>query len=777
MRQMTTQSINHAAKSSRLLAIGAALLLTSGVRGQQFLIGNPNEFELTAPQLDKISGTTEARLEQVRALVADKKWDEAVDTLHDVAASDADRLVAVNESTFLPLSAYCQLELSRLPAAGLAAYRRRQDAIAEKWYRDGVTSRDPALLGRVLDEAFCSSWGDDALVALGELALERADYAGARRAWQAISPQLRDPLGRPEWVALAYVDLSQHWSQVASRWQVRKTAPDWLAYPDTNIDLADVRARLILVSIREGDFDRAKLELEVFRRLHPQAVGRIAGEEGPYVPALERLLKSARDWPAAPRDSDWRTFALSPTRNAAAPLVVGVRYPAWHEPVRLPSVDDHRLVRIPPAGVTGKLEPIRETDRFLAYHPLVVDGRVFFNDPRRIQALDLSTGKPALTASGTLYQLDAVPGGEGPAVIAPAIILGNGRVSIAGAVAGVPRYTMTYANGVLYARVGEDATGHSQTTGQRREERLVGIDLRREGLLTFEVKPDDGSWSFDGAPICDGQRVYVAMRRSDVKPHVFVASFDAATGRRLWRTSIAAGDTPSSGRGEEVTHDLLTLVGDRIYVNTNLGVVAAVATADGQIAWLRRYDRVPGTIREPTPLCFDRDPSPCMYDRGMLFVAPADAPTIFALDADTGQTLWATNQLGDAVNLLGVVDGILIAGGNRLASVDARSGRVRFVWPESDSAGIRGFGRGLVAGHEVFWPSRDKIYVLDAVTGQQTRKPIDIAAYTNCGANLVAADGYLLLATHDQLMAFGSLPAPPTERKEVPKQPEVAVAQ
>jgi outer membrane protein assembly factor BamB len=777
MRQMTPHGINRAGQFSRLLAVGAALLLTRGVRGQQFILGNPSEFELTAPQLDKVSGATEARLEQVRALVADRKWDEAVDTLRDVAATDADRLVAVNESTFVPLSAYCQLELSRLPPEGLAAYRKRVDATAEKQYRGGLAARDPAQLGRVVDEAFCSSWGDDALMALGELALERADYAGARRAWQGISPQLRDPSGRLEWEALADVDLSKHWSQVASRWQVRSAAPDWLAYPDTNVDLADVRARLILVSIREGDLDRAKLELEVFRRLHPQSAGRLAGEEGPYAPALERLLKSARDWPAVPRDSGWHTFALAPTRNAAAPLVVGVRYPAWHEPVKLAPVVDHRPVRIRPPGVTGKLQPIRETDRFLAYHPLAVDGRVYFNDPRRIQAVDLSTGKPAYTASGTLYQLDAAPAGEGPAAIGQAIIIGNGRLGVAGVVAGVPRYTMTYANGVLYARMGEDTTGHNQAAGQRRDERLVGIDLRREGLLTFEIKPDDGSWSFDGTPLVEGGRVFVAMRHSDVKPHVFVACFDAATGRRLWRTSIAAGDTPGSGRGEEITHNLLTLVGDRVFINTNLGVVAAIATEDGQIAWMRRYDRAAGTIREPAPLSFDRNPSPCVYDRGMLFVAPADAPTIFALDADTGQTLWATDQLADAANLLGVVEGILIAGGNRLASVDAGSGRVRFIWPESEKAGIRGFGRGVVAGHEVFWPTRDKIYVLDAVTGQQTRNPIDIAAYTNCGANLVAAEGYLLLATHDQLMALGSLRAPPTERIETPKQPEVAITQ
>jgi hypothetical protein len=774
MWQMRPQRRYRSGTCCRLLAVGALLLLVGGADGQQFLIGAPNAFELTAPQLEKISGQQQARLEQVRALVADRKWDEAVETLRDVAAMDADRLVAVNDSAFLPLPAYCQLELSRLPAEALTAYRKRVDATAEKWYRDGVAARDAGLLHRVIDETFCSSWGDDALMALGELALERADYTGARRAWLAISPQLRDPLGRPEWVALADVDLSRHWSEVASRWQDRPAAPDWLAYPDTNIDLADVRARLILVSIREGDFDRAKLEFEVFRRLHPQAVGRLAGEEGPYLPALDRLLKSARDWPVAPRDNNWPTFAGSPSRNANAPALGRVDFAAWSEPVKLPSVEDRKLavVVLRPGGNVRPMA-VRETEKVLAHYPLVVDGHAFYSDARQIRAIDLATGKPAITASGILYQLEAAPAEVPPENFGIQVRLGADGV-LGGSVS-APRYTMTYADGVLYARVGEDSTGSGQPQSERRDERLVGVDLRREGLLLFEVKPDDGSWSFDGAPVCEGGKVYVAMRHSDVKPQLFVACFDAATGRRLWRTSIAAADTPGSGRGDEITHNLLTLVGDRVFINSNLGVVAAVSTDEGRIAWLRRYDRMAGSLREPLPLCFDRDPSPSVYDHGTLFVAPSDAPSVFALDADTGQTLWTTDQLADTVNLLGVVDGNLIASGNRLAAVDGRTGRVQFVWPESETAGIRGFGRGMIAGSEVFWPSRDKIYVVDAKTGQQTRKPIDMIAYTKCGANLLAADGYLLLASHDELMALGPQKSPPTERNEVPKRPEVAI--
>ena len=48
-------------------------------------------------------------------------------------------------------------------------------------------------------------------------------------------------------------------------------------------------------------------------------------------------------------------------------------------------------------------------------------------------------------------------------------------------------------------------------------------------------------------------------------------------------------------------------------------------------------------------------------------------------------------------------------------------GHVDWAWPESEHAGIRGMGRGVVAGNEIFWPTRTEIYVIDPKTGAQTR--------------------------------------------------------
>jgi PQQ-like domain len=337
--------------------------------------------------------------------------------------------------------------------------------------------------------------------------------------------------------------------------------------------------------------------------------------------------------------------------------------------------------------------------------------------------------------------------------------------------AGVPRFTLTVIGGIAYARVGQVSTSRLQPGTSPVSERLVGIDLKRDGLLAFQAKPDDERWSFDGAPIGNTRRIYIAMRHGDVTPHAYVACFDAATGHRLWRTSIGAADTPAGASGDEITHNLLSLVGDRIYFNTNLGLVAALDAEDGSIQWLRHYPRADMSMGAgfAGPLHFDRDPSPCLVHEGLVIVAPSDTAAVFALDADTGRLLWSNDKLADALHLLGVAGDRLIVTGNRFWSLDVRSGLVQFTWPESEHAGIRGMGRGTLAGNEVFWPTRKEIYVFDAQTGARTRPPIDLSFISEGGANLVAGGGYLVVTGRERLIATGPAPPQPSNKIETPK--------
>ncbi|MCI0334757.1 MAG: PQQ-binding-like beta-propeller repeat protein [Planctomycetes bacterium] len=766
----------------RLSALALTLLvlfLVARAKAFQFGFGGPSQPELTPPQADVVSGPTAARLEQAKALAADKNWNEAVDAYRELADDDSGRVVPLDDNRYVSLRTYCQLQLAQLPAEGLAAYRRTADPLAQRWYREGAAERDEPKLRRVVDEMFCSSWGDDALLALGEIALEKADVGAARGAWEQISPLLRDPNGLPLWLALRDIDVKTHWPEIEKHWLERAQPPQWLAYPDTQLDLADVRARLILASIRAGEFERAALELDVFRHMHPTSVGRFGGQDGPYVAALERLLSTAREWSAEPRNEDWPTFAGSQSRSSAAPPLGPINGPAWAQPVKLP-----KKLRIPRTVISrglnvgggpfgGGLEndaeeqesenAVRESERPLSCFPIIVGQFVIFNDGMEIRAVELATGRPAITSNGVLHRE------EPPDISENWSHDGDGGTIAYESANGVPRCTLTAVKDVVYGRAGRFATTRLDSQHALPGDRLVGIDLARDGLLTFQTKPADASWSFDGAPVSDGRRVWVAMRHSDVTPHAYVSCFDAASSARLWRTSIGAADTPASGSGDEITHNLLTLVGDRIYFNTNLGLIAALDASSGEIDWLHRYDRVSSELMRGLagPLHFDRDPSPCMYHDGLVIVAPSDTPDVFALDAQTGARVWITNQLPDALHLLGVVQQSLIVSGNRLWSLDVRSGTKQFVWPESEHAGIRGMGRGLIGGDEVFWPTRDAIYVMHAVTGERTRTPIKLSSISQGGANLAAAHGRLIIAGYDTLTALG--PNPPATSK--PAQP------
>jgi outer membrane protein assembly factor BamB len=729
--------------------------------------------ELSPPQINVVSGPTASRLEQAHVLAADKNWEDTIDILQQLLAEDSDEVVEVAESRFVSLRTYCHFQLAQMPGEALAVYRRRVDPLAERWYHEGLAARDEQPLRRVIDELFCSTWGDDALMALGELALERSDYAAARRYWEQIAPMLRDPAGTPVWLSLREIDFEKHWPQIEVRWKAAQRPTTWLAYPDSTLNLADVRARLILASIRAGELQRAEFELKVFSRFHPDAAGRLGGEDGPYLATFEALMESARRWPAEPLGTNWLTFAGSQNRVPAAAKLGPITGPAWSRPVALsPTVVSGtvRHSRVFGGFGVGLVEKppqitVRETVRPLSFFPVAANGVVFYSDASQIHAVDLQTGQPAITSEGVLHRDDAADISRSSGI---SHFGGRAWQPNVGISVGVPRHTLTIAEDILYARVGRLATSPANRQAGRPGDRIVGLNVRRDGALALRQQPEDASWSFDGAPVGGGGRIWVAMRRSDVTPHVYVACLDADTGKTVWRTDIGSADTPGSDIGAVMTHNLLTLASDRIYFNSNLGLIAALDASSGEICWLHRYERsgAAGASSHSSDLYADRDPSPCLVHDGIVIVAPSDTPRIFALDADTGQAIWAIDTLPDALHLLGLVRRNLIVSGNRLWALDLHSGKTRFAWPDSEHAGIRGMGRGLVAGDEIFWPTRKEIYVIHGVTGAQSRQPIPLGGVSDCGANLAAANGRLIVAGYDKLMAFGpALPVPPNKRK------------
>ncbi len=735
------------------------------IAGDAQLLGAPTPTELSsALQVNEIDAATRAALKRADAQIADRQWDEAIESLRQLMEHSGEKLIAVDPERFAPLSEYCQMRLVELPPEARTLYRGRVDALAKQWYDDGIARRDPAPLRRIVEQLFVSSWGDKALYALGEIELERANYQEARWRWERISPELRAADGGPLWLALraGRGGIAGSTAALPSPWpSPRGRGSDaWLAYPDTTLGLADVRARLVLTSIREGSLARARIELADFVARHPAAKGRIAGRESSYAETLQQLLEAAErqapsSLPPPASRLDWPTFAGSPTRTAIAAARSSFGAKVWEIPL-VPEEGYQADVAAFGDGLFVRQTRVAEDSGapgLLSFHPVVSGDLVLFNRVDRIFAFNLRTGQPAWPTPnagdrevGEIYR--GSTGHEFPAD--PNI---GGTLDKAW---GAPRFTMTVFNNRLYARLGSPITAHSHLIDEQflvEPTCLVCLDLAAQGYLrwrTPDAGKDDDHWAFEGSPICDGANVYVAMRYSDVRPQEHVACFDAQTGAMRWRRLVCAAETPAQRAVKEITSNLLTLADGTLYLNTNLGAVAALRASDGRMLWLSRYRRAKLLMSADQSHLY-RDLNPCVYDRGNLYVAPTDAQAIYSFDASTGKLLWESTGAHDAVHLLGVAGGYLIASGRRLYWLKADGGKEDKEFP--DQLTVQGYGRGALVGDLVYWPTRNGIRFfpqdIRAERKREVSDPVPVA-----GGNLIAAGDYLLIATPKKLIAY-----------------------
>src|SRR5271157_6651875 len=140
------------------------------------------------------SEKAETLLRNAASLARDSQWSEAIDIYQRIIdqygdkvaklPKDKDQVRAVDQTSdefalFVDLRAYCHRSLAKLPPEARAIYRTRMDSLAERWFREGESRRDAALLRRVVELAFCSSWGDEALELLGDLAFQDGRFGEA----------------------------------------------------------------------------------------------------------------------------------------------------------------------------------------------------------------------------------------------------------------------------------------------------------------------------------------------------------------------------------------------------------------------------------------------------------------------------------------------------------------------------------------------------------------------------------------------------------------------
>ena len=226
----------------------------------------------------------------------------------------------------------------------------------------GRGGRGPGALRRVVELAFCSSWGDDALDLLGDLAFQDGRFAEALAAYRQLVPD-------------------------------RPTARG-LIHPDPSVDLARVAAKKLLCRAALGDDPPTPGGPRGVRRGLSERRGTLAGRKGPDL----------ESWPRR----------CAPTARAAGPArrpLADVRRLADADPGRA-GHDRRRLVPVArrarepsrragafPVGRVGCRSAPIAADRLLAYHPIVLGDQVVVCDETGSSPTTSTSGPTARSAA------------------------------------------------------------------------------------------------------------------------------------------------------------------------------------------------------------------------------------------------------------------------------------------------------------------------------------------------------------------------------------------
>lgn len=680
--------------------------------------------------------TATKKLGAARDLLNARQWNDGIDLIRQISEQHGDHLVAITHGRYVNVHTYCDILLSGLPEEGLKLYRARVDPQARRWFEAAKADRDPEGLRRIVRLAYLSSYGDDALYLLGQLAWERGNLSQARSYWEQLLPA--DP--------------------VAEEGQL----PAILRFPATDIEPVQIRARLVLCSLLQGQIARGQRELEAFRMLHPEASGTIAGREGNLGDILEAQAALAARSTHAGDEAEPRTFAGNAQRNFVQPEAIDVGSMQWSVPLKPVRIERSARTTDDPFERFQFLERperggVALPREVLSYYPVVFNNLVLYCDDSAVYARELLSaegGRPAWGDDAAIYRLPP----EQP-VPAPA-----------GRRVGLARFSVSIDSGRLYARLGSGGVRGRNRAHSGAASVLVCLDLNRQGDLVWSLRADEvdvegGPWLFDGPPLAAGEYVYVALRRKEPQLQLNVACFAAETGKLVWNRKICQGLEAFGPEIEDIQHQLLTLADGRLYYCTNLGAVAALETRDGSMCWISTYSRSEFESASAFTRRQTHGPNPCVFHDGQVFVAPADSDRLLAIDAETGLIQWDRELKGNVHQLVGVDNGKLIAAGDLLYAFDAETGQTAWVRGRTDPEAAT-HGRCALAGGLVYWPRKEEIVLVETATGEN-RRAVDLAAQHGLrgGGNIALAEGMLLLAQSDRLAVFSEFGSLKKERE------------
>ena len=218
---------------------------------------------------------------------------------------------------------------------------------------------------------------------------------------------------------------------------------------------------------------------------------------------------------------------------------------------------------------------------------------------------------------------------------------------------------------------------------QFRGNNATGVSTESTDLPVKFSSTDNVLWSTKlgagvASPVIVDGRVFATAMVAEQKFAVF--SFDARTGKQLWRSEFDTGPLPSITTPNTHASCTPAVDGQRVYVHfSTLGLLGLDAQT-GKLIW-KHPIAVPFYL-----LGWGAANSPIVYENMVIFNLDDDlAPFLLAVDKYTGKAIWRSERPemlgGYAVPVIVKAEGredIVVAGSGKLLGYDPATGKERW---------------------------------------------------------------------------------------------------
>jgi len=658
---------------------------------------------------------------------------------------------------FISLAARVNAVLGKMPAKGLALYRRMHDRKAERLYRRAAATLDVPSLRDIAVRYRHTSHGDDALNLLGAIAFDRGAFAQAARCWGDVL--------RAGDVAAA--------------------------------ERAALLSRMAVAHHFAGETSSAAKALKELKGKHAGAEAVIGGRKQNVAGFTQAVLDKAPPSYAASAvlAEGWFSYAGAPDSVAIMRPCWPVLSPRWTRPggkaignpnvaaivgaIRFGSQSPYMSSRVALSSATGLIgvalregrveyvykynNQVRKLILPAIIHPVVASETVIYRAAEGVVAYDLLTGRRQWSTSNHFPIHRDVKLPSSGRYYNPSRYMQ--MVEDRG------HYSLTVAEQKVFA-VGKFVPSnmriyYSPRTGQRTSmgdnSVLAAFSLIKQGALLWRTEEADKADILRGckflcAPTCVDGRVYSVVEYSHA---YYLVCMNAENGGLVWQAMISqfpmamAASMYRYGQSWESQGSPPAVADGRVFALTNAGVLAAFDADKGRPLWAYQYDsRVnqAGSIRRsisPGQIGTGRPPNPIVVAKGRVICLPADCESFFAVRADTGRLEWAVKRNGQR-DLKAMDDTRLLLSGPGLAIHSVATGQQ--TWRSARVANV--LGRPAVTEDAILASTRGRVVRVDLKDMKVTRQPLvqDDAIL----GNLVSAGGKLIAGNAAGLSVYSA---------------------